>query len=155
MQQVESMLNNYIDSDGDMQNEIKTNDSNISHEDTNDKPQLSKVIDIEDFVKIDLRIAKILNAEEVVGSDKLLKLTLDVGVLGIKQVFSGIKSAYMPQDLIGKCTVVVANLKERKMRFGLSQGMVLAASGEDHSSECKQLWILEPHLGAQPGMRVK
>lgn len=110
-------------------------------------------INIEDFAKIDLRIAKIVNAEDVAGAEKLLKLTLDVGELGIRQVFAGIKSAYKPADLIGKCTVMVANLKERKMRFGISQGMVLAASATEHDGS--QLWILEPHAGAEPGMRVK
>ena len=109
-------------------------------------------VNIEDFSKIDLRIAKIINAENVLEAEKLLKLTLDVGELGVKQVFAGIKSAYKPEDLIGKCTVVVANLKERKMRFGVSQGMVLAASGNNNDGK---LWILEPHAGAQPGMRVK
>ena len=109
-------------------------------------------INIEDFSKIDLRIAKIINAENVLEAEKLLKLTLDIGELGVKQVFAGIKSAYKPEDLIGKCTVVVANLKERKMRFGVSQGMVLAASGNNNDGK---LWILEPHDGALPGMRVK
>ena len=109
-------------------------------------------ISIEDFAKIDLRIAKIINAEDVTEAEKLLKLTLDVGDLGTRQVFAGIKSAYKPADLIGKCTVIVANLKERKMRFGVSQGMVLAASGNNNDGK---LWILEPQLGAEPGMRVK
>jgi methionyl-tRNA synthetase len=104
-------------------------------------------------LKVDLRIAKIINAEEVDGAEKLLKLTLDVGILGIKQVFAGIKSAYQPTDLIGKHTVMVANLKERKMRFGVSQGMVLAASSDNDNNA--GLWILEPHEGAEPGMRVK
>ncbi len=109
-------------------------------------------INIEDFSKVDLRIAKIINAENVPEAEKLLKLTLDVGELGTREVFAGIKSAYKPEDLIGKCTVVVANLKERKMRFGLSQGMVLAASSDNNDGK---LWILEPHVGAKPGMRVK
>ena len=109
-------------------------------------------IDIEDFAKIDLRIAKIINAEIIPEADKLLKLTLDVGELGIKQVFAGIKSAYQPENLIGKHTVVVANLKERKMRFGISQGMVLAASNNSNDGN---LWLLEPDHGAQPGMKIK
>jgi len=106
-------------------------------------------IQFEDFAKIDLRIAKIIKAEHVEGADKLLQLTLDIGE-GTRNVFAGIKSAYQPEDLEGKHTVMVANLAPRKMRFGLSEGMVLAAGpgGED-------LWILEPHQGAQPGMRVK
>ncbi len=105
-------------------------------------------IQFDDFAKIDLRVAKIVNAEHVEGADKLLKLTLDIG-LGEKQVFAGIKSAYAPEDLIGKLTVMVANLAPRKMRFGLSEGMVLAAGpgGND-------LFILNPDEGAQPGMRV-
>ncbi|WP_417499477.1 methionine--tRNA ligase [Methylophaga sp.] len=106
-------------------------------------------IQFDDFAKIDLRIAKIVNAEHVEGADKLLKLTLDIG-LGERQVFAGIKSAYSPEDLIGKLTVMVANLAPRKMRFGLSEGMVLAAGPGG-----KDLFILNPGEGAQPGMRVK
>ncbi len=116
------------------------------------KLDLTPQINIEEFAQIDLRIAKIINAEDVAEAEKLLKLTLDVGDLGTRQVFAGIKSAYKPADLIGKCTVIVANLKERKMRFGVSQGMVLAASGNNNDGK---LWILEPHDGAEPGMRVK
>lgn len=107
-------------------------------------------ISIDDFTKIDLRIAKIVNAEHVEGADKLLKLTLDVGPLGTRQVFAGIKSAYDPATLAGKLTVVVANLAPRKMKFGMSEGMVLAASGE-----APGLFLLSPDSGAQPGMRVK
>ncbi len=106
-------------------------------------------IQFDDFAKIDLRVAKIVNAEHVEGADKLLKLTLDIG-LAEKQVFAGIKSAYAPEDLIGKLTVMVANLAPRKMRFGLSEGMVLAAGPGG-----KDLFILNPDTGAQPGMRVK
>jgi methionyl-tRNA synthetase len=106
-------------------------------------------IAIEDFAKIDLRIARIVNAEAVPEAEKLLKLTLDLGGQ-TRQVFAGIKSAYQPDEIIGKLTVMVANLAPRKMRFGVSEGMVLAAGpgGED-------LWILHPDEGAQPGMRVK
>ena len=107
-------------------------------------------ISIDDFTKIDLRIAKIANAEHVEGADKLLKLTLDVGELGTRQVFAGIKSAYDPATLVGKLTVVVANLAPRKMKFGMSEGMVLAASGE-----APGIFLLSPDAGAQPGMRVK
>lgn len=107
-------------------------------------------ITIDDFSKIDLRIAKIVTAEHVEGADKLLKLTLDVGSLGTRQVFAGIKSAYDPATLVGKLTVVVANLAPRKMKFGLSEGMVLAASGE-----APGLYLLSPDSGAQPGMKVK
>jgi methionyl-tRNA synthetase len=107
-------------------------------------------ISIDDFSKIDLRIARIANAEHVEGADKLLKLTLDVGELGTKQVFAGIKSAYDPATLVGRLTVMVANLAPRKMKFGMSEGMVLAASGD-----APGLFILSPDSGAQPGMRVK
>jgi len=107
-------------------------------------------ISIDDFSKIDLRIARIANAEHVEGADKLLKLTLDVGTLGTKQVFAGIKSAYDPATLVGRMTVMVANLTPRKMKFGMSEGMVLAASGD-----APGLFLLSPDSGAQPGMRVK
>lgn len=110
---------------------------------------LRPTITIDDFAKIDLRIAKIVNAEAVPEAEKLLKLTLDIGGQ-TRNVFAGIKSAYDPATLIGKLTVMVANLEPRKMRFGISEGMVLAA-GPGGS----ELWILEPHAGAQPGMRVK
>ena len=111
-------------------------------------------IKIDDFSKVDLRIAKIVNAELVEGSTKLLRLTLDVGEGKTRTVFSGIQSAYAPAGLIGKLTVVVANLAPRKMKFGLSEGMVLAAS---HAHEKAQpgLFVLEPHAGAEPGMRVR
>ncbi len=111
-------------------------------------------IDIDAFMKVDLRIAKIVNAEHVEGSDKLLRLTLDVGEGKTRNVFSGIKSAYKPEDLIGKLTVMVANLAPRKMKFGVSEGMVLAAS---HANEKKNpgIYVLEPFAGAQPGMRVR
>jgi len=107
------------------------------------------VISYEDFAKIDLRIAKIVDAEHVEGADKLLKLTLDIGG-ETRQVFAGIKQAYAPEKLIGKLTVMVANLAPRQMRFGLSEGMILAAGPGGES-----LWLLEPHTGAEPGMKVK
>jgi methionyl-tRNA synthetase len=107
------------------------------------------VIGIDDFDKIDLRIARIENAEHVEGAEKLLKLTLNVGS-ETRTVFAGIKSAYAPETLIGKHTVMVANLAPRKMKFGMSEGMVLAAGPGG-----KDLWILEPHTGAEAGMRVK
>ena len=106
-------------------------------------------IQFEDFDKIDLRLAKIVSAEHVEGADKLLRLKLDIGD-GEKQVFAGIKSAYAPEDLVGKLTVMVANLAPRKMRFGMSEGMVLAAGPGK-----KDLWLLSPDQGAKPGMRVK
>ncbi|PSU80971.1 methionine--tRNA ligase [Photobacterium phosphoreum] len=105
-------------------------------------------IEFDDFAKIDMRIAKIVSCEAVPKADKLLKFQLDIGG-EIRQVFSGIKSAYTPEELVGKMTVMVANLKPRKMKFGMSEGMILAAGPGG-----KDLWILEPHDGAQPGMRV-
>ncbi len=114
---------------------------------------IAETIDIKDFGKIDLRIAKIVDCQAVEGSDKLLRLSLDVGEGRYRQVFSGIKSAYAPQDLIGRLTVVVANLAPRKMRFGISEGMVLAASHDDDKIDAG-IYILEPWTGAQPGMRI-
>jgi len=107
------------------------------------------VISIDDFNKLDLRIAKIVKAEHVDGADKLLKLTLDTGN-GTRTVFAGIKSAYDPAKLEGRLTVMVANLASRKMKFGVSEGMVLAASGDGPG-----LFLLSPDSGAQPGMKVK
>jgi methionyl-tRNA synthetase len=115
---------------------------------------LAPAITIDDFAKIDLRIARIVNAEAVEGSDKLLRLTLDAGEGRLRNVFSGIKAAYDPKTLIGKFTVLVANLAPRKMKFGISEGMVLAASAADEKAE-PGLYILEPHTGAKPGMRVR
>ncbi len=114
---------------------------------------LAPEIKIDDFAKIDLRIAKIVNCEHVEGSDKLLRLTLDVGEGRLRNVFSGIKSAYKPEDLIGKLTVMVANLAPRKMKFGISEGMVLAASAADEKAN-PGIYILNPWPGAEPGMRV-
>jgi methionyl-tRNA synthetase len=111
-------------------------------------------IKIDDFAKVDLRIAKIVNCEAVEGSDKLLRLTLDVGDGRLRNVFSGIKSAYAPHDLIGKLTVMVANLAPRKMKFGISEGMVLAASASGPNA-APGLYILQPWPGAVPGMRVQ
>ncbi len=105
-------------------------------------------IEFDDFAKVDLRIAKIVSCESVPKANKLLKFQLDIGG-EMRQVFSGIKAAYEPEELVGKLTVVVANLKPRKMKFGMSEGMILAAGPGG-----KDLWILEPHEGAQPGMRV-
>lgn len=110
---------------------------------------IGDLIRFDDFTKVDLRVARILDAEHVEGADKLLRLTLDLGG-ETRNVFAGIKSAYKPEDLKGRLTVMVANLEPRKMRFGVSEGMVLAAGpgGDD-------LWILSPDEGAVPGMRVK
>jgi methionyl-tRNA synthetase len=114
-----------------------------------EKEPIFSPISIEDFTKVDLRIARIIAVENIPEANKLLKLTLDLGG-ATKQVFAGIKEAYTPEMLVNKLTVVVANLAPRKMRFGTSEGMVLAAGPGG-----KNLWILEPHIGAQPGMRVK
>jgi len=111
---------------------------------------IAETISIDEFMKVDLRAAKIVNAEHVEGAEKLLKLTLDIGEAQPRTVFAGIKSAYDPAKLKGRMTVMVANLAPRKMKFGLSEGMVLAASGETPG-----LFILSPDDGAQPGMRIK
>lgn len=114
-----------------------------------EKDPVSPTIEYDDFAKVDLRVVKIIKAEQVEGADKLLQLTLDLGDEQ-RQVFAGIKSAYDPSELEGKMTVMVANLAPRKMRFGVSEGMVLAAGpgGED-------IFVLTPDEGAQPGMRVR
>ena len=106
-------------------------------------------ISIDDFSKVDLRVARIAGAEHVEGAEKLIKLTLDLGT-ETRTVFAGIKSAYDPATLTGRLTVMVANLAPRKMKFGLSEGMVLAASGEGPG-----IFLLSPDSGAQPGMKVK
>jgi methionyl-tRNA synthetase len=111
-------------------------------------------IKIDDFVKVDLRVAQIVDCALVEGSDKLLRLTLDVGEGRLRNVFSGIKSAYQPEQLKGKLTVLVANLAPRKMKFGVSEGMVLAASAKDEDTD-PGLYILEPWPGAKPGMRIR
>jgi len=111
--------------------------------------QNAETISIDDFAKVDLRIAKIVSAEHVDGADKLLKLSLDLGDER-RQVFAGIKSAYQPEQLVGRLTVMVANLAPRKMKFGMSEGMVLAA-GPGGS----EIFLLSPDSGATPGMKVK
>ncbi len=126
--------------------------------DTNEAIDAIEAIDaeikIDDFMKIDLRVAQIVDCEQVEGSDKLLRLTLDVGEGRLRNVFSGIKSAYRPEDLKGKLTVMVANLAPRKMKFGVSEGMVLAASAADEKAS-PGLYILAPWPGAKPGMRIR
>ena len=114
-----------------------------------DTQAASSTISIDDFNKVELRVARIVDAQHVEGADKLLRLQLDLGG-ETRQVFAGIKSAYDPEQLKGRLTVMVANLQPRKMRFGESQGMVLAASGEGPG-----IFLLSPDDGAQPGMRVK
>ncbi|HUD35074.1 MAG TPA: methionine--tRNA ligase subunit beta, partial [Variovorax sp.] len=115
---------------------------------------IAPVIGIDDFAKIDLRIARIVDCAPVEGSTKLLRLTLDVGEGRTRNVFSGIASAYAPAQLVGKLTVMVANLAPRKMKFGVSEGMVLAASHADEKA-APGIHVLEPWPGAVPGMRVR
>jgi methionyl-tRNA synthetase len=115
--------------------------------------EIAPEITIDDFTKVDLRIAKIVNCESVEGAKKLLRLTLDIGEGKTRNVFAGIASAYQPEELVGKLTVMVANLAPRKMKFGVSEGMVLAAShAEDKAGG---IYVLNPWPGAQPGMRVR
>jgi len=114
---------------------------------------IAPTISIDDFAKVDLRIAKIVKCEPVEGSVKLLRLSLDVGEGRLRQVFSGIASQYKPEDLEGKLTVMVANLAPRKMKFGISEGMVLAASHADEKAQ-PGIHVLEASAGAQPGMRI-
>ncbi|MES1191509.1 MAG: methionine--tRNA ligase [Steroidobacter sp.] len=123
---------------------VKADDSNVTTVAGNDEAT------IEDFARLDLRIAKIINAEHVEGADKLLKLTVDVGESSTRTIFAGIRSAYEPAALTGRLTLVFANLKPRKMRFGVSEGMVLAAGPGG-----KDIFILSPDAGAEPGMKVK
>jgi methionyl-tRNA synthetase len=110
---------------------------------------IAETIEFEDFSKLDLRIAKIVKAEHIEGSDRLLQLTVDIGD-ETRNILAGIKSAYAPEDLEGKLTLVIANLAPRKMRFGCSEGMVLAAGPGG-----KDIWILSPEAGAVAGLRVK
>ena len=115
--------------------------------------EIAETISIDDFAKVDLRIAKIVECKPVEGSTKLLQLTLDVGEGKTRNVFSGISSMYQPEQLQGKLTVMVANLAPRKMKFGISEGMVLAASHADEKSN-PGIYVLEPFPGATPGMRI-
>jgi len=108
------------------------------------------LISIDDFLRIDLRVAKVLNAELIAGADKLLKLRVDLGELGQREIFAGIRAAYDPASLVGRLIVVVANLEPRKMRFGTSEGMMLAAGPGG-----KDIFALSADSGAIPGMRVK
>jgi methionyl-tRNA synthetase len=115
--------------------------------------EIAPTITIDDFAKVDLRIARIENCEPVEGSTKLLRLTLDVGEGRHRNVLSGIASMYKPEDLVGKLTVMVANLAPRKMKFGVSEGMVLAASQADDKAQ-PGIYVLHPWPGAEPGMRI-
>jgi methionyl-tRNA synthetase len=143
--QIEAMVE---DSREDLEATVKPAETAAASGPLADDP-ISDTIQFDDFAKLDLRIAKIVKADHVEGADKLLQLTLDLGG-ETRNVFAGIKSAYAPADLEGKLTVMVANLAPRKMRFGVSEGMVLAAGPGG-----KDLYILNPDEGAQPGMRVK
>ena len=107
------------------------------------------LINIDQFSAVDLRVAKIIKADDVEGADKLLQLTLDVGDLGTRNVFAGIKSAYKPEDLTDKYIVLVNNLEPRKMKFGISEGMVLASSNDEG------IYLVSPDEGAKPGMKVR
>jgi len=110
----------------------------------------SQLISIDDFLRIDLRVAKVLSADLIAGADKLLKLRIDLGELGQREIFAGIRAAYDPATLVGRLIAVVANLEPRKMRFGISQGMMLAAGPGG-----QEIFILSPDSGATPGMRIK
>ena len=116
-------------------------------------PEAGATIGIEDFMKVELRVARIVDAGHVEGAEKLIRLSLDVGEEKPRQVFAGIKSAYDPAALVGRLTVMVANLAPRKMKFGMSEGMILAASDAD--GQTPGIFLLAPDAGAQPGMRVK
>ena len=113
------------------------------------KEEDNNIIQIDDFMKVDLRVAKVEEASYVEGADKLLAIKLDLGDLGTKNVFAGIKSAYTPDELNNKLVILVSNLEPRKMKFGVSEGMVLA------SSDDKGIYLISPDTGATPGLRVK
>ena len=144
-----------LGSDTDFPKENSGSDPNLSDPNLSipGGEDIAPTITIDDFAKIDLRIALIVNCEPVEGSTKLLRLTLDVGEGRMRNVFSGIASAYKPEDLIGKQTVMVANLAPRKMKFGVSEGMVLAASYADEKAQ-PGIYVLHPWPGATPGMRI-
>jgi methionyl-tRNA synthetase len=147
MNHVEAMVDASKESLSQAEPEPKQKASSEDASNTEIEP-IADTISFDDFAKIDLRIARIVKAEHVEKAEKLLRLELDLGN-ETRQVFAGIKSAYAPEDLQGKLTVMVANLAPRKMRFGESQGMVLAAGPGG-----KDIWVLSPDDGAQPGMRV-
>ncbi len=120
---------------------------------TDEGEPLAGVCAIDDFSKVDLRVARVSNAEHVEGADKLLKLTMDLGPHGTRTVFAGIKAAYAPEALVGRLVVMVANLAPRKMKFGLSEGMVVAAGPPGKAAD-KRVFLLRPDDGAEPGMRL-
>jgi methionyl-tRNA synthetase len=139
-----------LESDSDYPEENSESDPNFA---LPGGEEIAPIIGIDDFAKIDLRIARIVNCEAVEGSVKLLRLTLDAGDGRMRNVFSGIASMYQPADLIGQLTVLVANLAPREMKFGVSEGMVLAASQADENAQ-PGIYILHPWPGATPGMRI-
>ncbi|MCP5119213.1 MAG: methionine--tRNA ligase subunit beta, partial [bacterium] len=147
-QQIEAMTEHSKD-DLKAQETKKTKPHETRSEGHLTKDPIADTIEFGDFAKVDLRIARIAEARHVDGADKLLQLTLELGG-ETRNVFAGIKSAYRPEDLEGKLTVMVANLAPRKMRFGVSEGMVLAAGPGG-----KDLFVLSPDKGAEPGMKVK
>lgn len=116
--------------------------------------EIAPQITIDDIAKIDLRVGEIIAASYVEGADKMIQLTVDIGEAEPRNVLAGIKSAYNPEDLVGKLTVIVANLAPRKMKFGISNGMIMAASAADRA-ENPGIYILEPMNGARPGMRIR
>ena len=147
-------INSFDDIDETLKNDINTYKPLLNRLEriiiSEEKPMNeSNNIDIDQFSLVDLRVAKIINASEVDGADKLLKLDLDVGDLGKKSVFAGIKSAYAPESLKNKLVILVNNLEPRKMKFGLSEGMVLASSNDEG------IYLISPDDGALPGMKVK
>lgn len=150
MRRIEPAAIEQLIQDSKQENEAQTTNENAMNEKNENSviEPISETIAIDDFAKVDLRVATILNAEQVDGADKLLRLELDIGN-DKRQVFAGIKSAYQPETLIGKQTIMIANLKYRKMRFGESQGMVLAAGPGG-----KDIFLLSPDQGATAGMRV-
>jgi methionyl-tRNA synthetase len=127
---------------------------NVSGEHIPGGEPIAATITIEDFLKIDMRVARIVDCARVEGSTKLLQLTLDLGEGRHRNIFSGIQSAYQPEQLKGRLTVVVANLAPRKMKFGVSEGMVLSASHFDPKAQ-PGIYVLDPETGAQPGMRIR
>ena len=137
------------DSKEDLVAEAKTSSGKPAAASPLDLDPIAETVEFADFAKTDLRVVRIVKAEHVEGADKLLRLTLDLGG-ETRNVFAGIKSAYNPEDLEGRMTVMVANLAPRKMKFGVSEGMVLAAGPGG-----KDIFVLNPDAGAQPGMRVK
>jgi methionyl-tRNA synthetase len=137
------------DSKEDLVAEAKTSSGKPAAASPLDSDPIAEAVEFADFAKVDLRVVRIARAEHVEGADKLLRLTLDLGG-ETRNVFAGIKSAYNPEDLEGRMTVMVANLAPRKMKFGVSEGMVLAAGPGG-----KDIFVLNPDAGAQPGMRVK